>query len=323
MLFSANLFAQDEKTSSESEIVMTKEELKSFLATIAEARRAQLKAKKDRAAKAYLNELRLKYNNTSASRSSGNISNERILEELRNLNQRINLMGGNDNDLFRSFMPRGSDNSTIIMPGNTSAPYMAPSQQGSTQIIPIRPKAKTDGEGQNTEELTALQSQIDSLIALKQAKLSDSIYKDSANMEMQGLKRQLDSLEMRIANTDNPEERQMLLEELMKKYKNFKKQIFFDNNSTEVKMAFAAQIQEIVQLLEKYPELSVMLEGWASPVGNAKYNKQLSMQRAESVEEVLVANGVAKNKIITAFRGEDTEAAEAEARRVDISVIVK
>lgn len=324
ILLSAHLSGQEEKTTGQSEIVMTKAELKSFLATIAEARRVQLKARKEKADKAYLNELRTKYENFRGGQVSGDILSEQLLRELRYLHQRIDGLGQNKN--AQPIIPRsGSDNSTIIIPGNsTSSVYTSP--QGATKYIQVPQKERQTPIAESTDGIMVLQRQIDSLKALQQEKLAlpdDSAYMDSTKTAMQGLKNQLDSLEMRIAEANNPENRKILLEELIKKYENFKKQVYFDNNSTEVKMAYAGQIQEIVLLLEKYPELSVMLEGWASPVGNSKYNKQLSMQRAESVEEALVANGVSDQRIITAFRGEDKSSSEAEARRVDMSVVLK
>ncbi|MGB5941963.1 MAG: OmpA family protein, partial [Leeuwenhoekiella sp.] len=65
------------------------------------------------------------------------------------------------------------------------------------------------------------------------------------------------------------------------------------------------------------------LEGWASPTGKVSYNKELSMRRAESVEQAFLNNRIDKSRIISSFRGEDTTSSEAYARRVDMSIIVR
>ena len=79
----------------------------------------------------------------------------------------------------------------------------------------------------------------------------------------------------------------------------------------------------MTQILNKYPEAKVMLEGWASMVGKADYNKQLSMRRAEAVEKALINNRIDASRIITSFRGEDKVSSEQYARRVDMSIIVR
>jgi outer membrane protein OmpA-like peptidoglycan-associated protein len=114
-----------------------------------------------------------------------------------------------------------------------------------------------------------------------------------------------------------------LLEELLAKFKNFKKQVFFANNSDQLSSNDFAYIQDVAQVLKQYPELSIVLEGWASTKGKVDYNKQLSMRRSESVEQALLSNGISPVRIVSSFRGEDKSSTEAMARRVDMSIILK
>ena len=78
-----------------------------------------------------------------------------------------------------------------------------------------------------------------------------------------------------------------------------------------------------MNVLTKYPEAKILLEGWASPVGSANYNKQLSMRRAESVEKAFINNRIQASRIITSFKGEDRKSTVEKARRVEMSVIVR
>ena len=76
-------------------------------------------------------------------------------------------------------------------------------------------------------------------------------------------------------------------------------------------------------MLRNNPELSILLEGYASNVGTAAYNNQLSMKRSENVALLLQKQGIPLQRILTAFRGIDDSVDKEKARRVDISVIIR
>lgn len=320
MLFSISLFAQSEKTSEKSTIVMTKSELNSFLSTIADARREQLKERENRQQKQGLAELRLKYQEQSGYRTNGydnksggydNISNQQILSELRYLNQRIdNLSNGN-----RTLPSTGRDNSTIIMPSTANANPFYPSNDGSsTTIIPS-----------NTSKIKELQDQIDSLNTLEASKTDyrkDNAFADSLSTmdgRLNDVRRQLDSIESKMSASDKLAKTEAPAEN--KTY--FKQQVYFDNNSETLGAEYYPYIQDLTQILIKYPEAKVLLEGWASPKGKSDYNKQLSMRRAEAVEKAFIKNRIDVSRLITSFRGEDKTSSEQHARRVDMSIIVR
>lgn len=308
-LFSVSLFAQSEKTNEESIIVMTKEELSSFLSTIAELRRSQLKERQNKSVKQDLAELRLKYYEQSEIWPQyDNISNQQIIRELRYLNQRIDNLSYNTNGLPSI----GRDNSTIIMPSNSNPNPVYPrnDRNYATTLIPSINK-----------KINKLQAEIDSLKHVeankkftKEKAFSDSLGNMQVNLK--NIRQQMDSLEskmMKTAKTKAPAERTSY----------FKQQVYFDNNSTILNATYFSHIQDLIQILVKYPEAKVMLEGWASPLGNTNYNKQLSMQRAETVEQAFINNGVDPARIIAAFKGEDNSSSDGHARRVEMSIIVK
>lgn len=306
MIFSTTAFAQEK-----SEIVMTKSELESFLKTIAEARRSQIKAKNEAKAKNELDELRYQYNNRTDSRGNVNRDNYEILRELDRLNARLDYMNSRNSGMLSN--GQGSS-STVVVPGGSNSPVYIPYNQGQQSA----PDNKQDLV--TAKSIWELERRLDSLKSV-QANLPPS--KKTENQEIADLKNQFQSLEQKLANTQNPTERRSLLEELLAKFKNFKKQVFFANNSEQLSPKDFAYIQDVAQVLKQYPELSIVLEGWASPTGKVDYNKQLSMRRSESVEQALLSNSISPNRIVSSFRGEDKSSTEAMARRVDMSIILK
>lgn len=326
LILSSSLFAQSEKTTSdrneEGKIVMTEAELTSFLNTIADARRTQLEERKRKQSKAHLQELRSKYESQSelgnrTSRNEG-ISNEEIMNELRYLNQRIdNLRRSNASNA--PSMSR--DNSTIIMPSGNAAAPIAPRYQGGGETTTVVPSANTE---EKNERIDNLESMIDSLKNARNGKspiVPSNNWSDSLNVnnsKLNALRRQMDSLQLQMRKVQESAVKET--DSGRKSY--FKEQVFFDNDSDQLRANYFPYIQDVTQVLMKYPEAKVLLEGWASTKGNSTYNKQLSMRRAESVERTLIQNGIDSSRIITAFRGEDKSSSEQQARRVDMAIVL-
>lgn len=308
MIFSSSIFAQEK-----SEIVMTKAELESFLEKVAEARRAQLKAKRQKKDDAYLSELRLRKKSSKNSRQR-NFSNAEIIRELDRINMRLDYMSYGSTTPYSG----GSNSSTLIIPsGNGGATYI-PSQQ---QYVPTKEVVQAPNNDRKIWELEQKLAQLKEEKANQRTVIvqpkSDSIQLANLQNDFNDLKNQFNTA------GKGSEKRREMLAELLAKFKNFKKQVFFANNSDQLGVEYYAYIQDVTKVLRDYPELSVILEGWASSRGNAKYNKQLSMRRAEAVEKALLSNGISSTRIVSSFRGEDTSTSEAMARRVDMSVILK
>ena len=219
-------------------------------------------------------------------------------------------------------------NSTIVVPGGANSPSYQPFNQGQQQYLPLQtkvPLSATNAEAIATaRSIWELERRLDSLNSIQSNfQPKAEIEQDKDNQEITDLKNQFQSLEQRLANTQNTTERRSLLEELLSKFKNFKKQVFFANNSEQLSSNDFLYIQDVIQVLNQYPELSIVLEGWASPLGKVEYNKQLSMRRSESVERALLNKGIAPDRIVSSFRGEDTSSSAAMARRVDMTIILK
>jgi outer membrane protein OmpA-like peptidoglycan-associated protein len=100
----------------------------------------------------------------------------------------------------------------------------------------------------------------------------------------------------------------------------------FRFDTTEMQPADRAQLHALASCLQK-PELlktEVRLVGRADATGTVPYNEELSSRRGEKVKKILVAEGVAAERITTTRRGERDAIGGTRAaspgydRRVDI-----
>ena len=173
----------------------------------------------------------------------------------------------------------------------------------------------------NKDKLDNIQQSIDSILLLskKQANQNNVQAPKETSVIVQNVK----TPEHNGGNLVISEERRRTLEDLLAKYGNKKTPIYFANNAYVPLPHDTDAIDQIVTMLRNNPELSILLEGYASNVGTAAYNNQLSMKRSESVAHLLQKQGIALQRILTAFRGIDDSVDKEKARRVDISVIIR
>ena len=173
----------------------------------------------------------------------------------------------------------------------------------------------------NKDKLDNIQQRTDSILLLskKQADQNNIQAPKETSVIMQNVK----TPENNGGNSVISEERRRTLEDLLAKYGNKKTPIYFANNAYQPLPHDTDAIDQIVTMLRNNPELSILLEGYASNVGTAEYNNQLSMKRSESVARLLQKQGIPLQRILTAFRGIDDSVDKEKARRVDISVIIR
>ena len=173
----------------------------------------------------------------------------------------------------------------------------------------------------NKDKLDNIQQRTDSILLLskKQADQNNVQAPKETSVIVQNVK----TTENNGGNSVISEERRRTLEDLLAKYGNKKTPIYFANNAYIPLPHDTNAIDQIVTMLRNNPELSILLEGYASNVGSAEYNNQLSMKRSESVARLLQKQGISLQRILTAFRGIDDSVDKEKARRVDISVIIR
>lgn len=101
--------------------------------------------------------------------------------------------------------------------------------------------------------------------------------------------------------------------------------VLFNVNEAALAPEAARNIGKIASFLEKYPERTAIVEGHTDSKGDDGYNLELSRERAWSVRQALVANGVPSQRISTQGYGESvpvssntTSAGRRQNRRVEV-----
>lgn len=100
--------------------------------------------------------------------------------------------------------------------------------------------------------------------------------------------------------------------------------IYFDNNSSEVNRTIMGDLKVLADSLSKIKAGFVLLSGFADKSGNAAYNLKLSHRRVNAVKKALLANGLAKEKIVERNFGSNQATSEnAESERKVVIRILK
>ncbi len=81
-------------------------------------------------------------------------------------------------------------------------------------------------------------------------------------------------------------------------------EVMYPTGDSELSADASARIARLAELLTRLPDLTVRLDGYADPRGDAVYNEGLSRSRAESVRDALIAAGVSAERITLQAHGE-------------------
>ncbi|MDC0738008.1 OmpA family protein [Cognatishimia sp. SS12] len=130
------------------------------------------------------------------------------------------------------------------------------------------------------------------------------------------LRRSLDNDDVRITNTGD-----RLIVTLPQ-------DILFATDSSSVRPDLQRDLRAIAGNLNAYPNSTIQVIGHTDNVGDATYNQDLSLRRANSVASVLRNAGVPSSRILAMGRGEDqpvasnlTAEGRAQNRRVEIVIL--
>lgn len=80
--------------------------------------------------------------------------------------------------------------------------------------------------------------------------------------------------------------------------------VTFDLDSDIVRPGLYNELDRIAQIMVKYPQTSILVEGHTDSTGSEVYNQQLSERRATSVKKLLVHRGVQDYRINIIGHGE-------------------
>ncbi len=103
--------------------------------------------------------------------------------------------------------------------------------------------------------------------------------------------------------------------------------LLFDLNSFNVSAGTKSELDELAEILQKYEDTEVLLQGHTDSSGSESYNMELSENRAKSVRNVLVNDGVDSRRFIIEGYGESlpiadngSEAGRKQNRRVELAI---
>lgn len=108
-----------------------------------------------------------------------------------------------------------------------------------------------------------------------------------------------------------------------------KSDILFESGKSELKTEARQNLKEMAEIMKKYPENVLTVNGYTDNTGSSKINEELSKNRAESVRSALISDGIPAQTIATQGLGPsypvaDNSTAEGRQknRRVEIDVRV-
>lgn len=86
--------------------------------------------------------------------------------------------------------------------------------------------------------------------------------------------------------------------------------ILFDVDRDQVKPSARGQVGKAAEVLVKYPDTYVTVEGHTDSSGSAEHNRKLSERRASGVRDLLVSGGVAASRLAVRGYGETDPVAD-------------
>ena len=104
--------------------------------------------------------------------------------------------------------------------------------------------------------------------------------------------------------------------------------ILFDLNKAELRHEAQLVISKLAGILLMMPQLQIRTEGHTDASGSEAYNQQLSERRAATVKSLLIAQGVAPEKVSSVGYGEskpigDNQTAEGSRANRRVEVVIK
>lgn len=120
----------------------------------------------------------------------------------------------------------------------------------------------------------------------------------------------------------------VFLEPLTKNAKEILENIYFDSNKFELRNESKPALQKLLKLLQLNPSLKIEISGHTDDIGKDSENNLLSMNRAKSVQNYLISNGIMPLKIVTIGYGKTKPIATNNSpenrqknRRIEIKIL--
>jgi outer membrane protein OmpA-like peptidoglycan-associated protein len=109
---------------------------------------------------------------------------------------------------------------------------------------------------------------------------------------------------------------------------NFSSGILFDTDKADVKSDAKTNLQSLATSLQNNPETNILIVGHTDNTGTDAHNMELSLQRAQAVKSVIIADNINGSRLTIQGKGETepigdntTTAGRAQNRRVEIVIV--
>lgn len=103
--------------------------------------------------------------------------------------------------------------------------------------------------------------------------------------------------------------------------------VLFDTARAELKSGATMHLGKLSAFLNKYPDRTVVIEGYTDNVGGEDYNMGLSQRRADTVKTYLVGQGIDSSRLVATGKGKDAPVASNDSaagrqqnRRVEVVI---
>lgn len=193
--------------------------------------------------------------------------------------------------------------------------------------------AKTNARLTASLELVDLQNKV-TIATIQSNEKGDFIVplptgKDYAfNVNKKGYLFYSDNFSLKEVKTGEPFEKNLPLQPLEANAVVILRNIFFETKQYALQPASATELDKLVSLLKDNPTMQIEISGHTDNVGSDADNQLLSENRAKSVVQYLIQNGIATARLKAKGFGEtkaidtnDTEAGRAQNRRTELKVI--
>lgn len=104
--------------------------------------------------------------------------------------------------------------------------------------------------------------------------------------------------------------------------------VYFDTSKSNVKGTSATTLNKLAGIFKEYPKSYILVEGHTDSAGPEDYNMKLSKQRAESVTNYLLTQGISQGRFTTKWYGEGqpkadntTSEGKRKNRRVELAIV--
>ncbi|RZL48636.1 MAG: hypothetical protein EOP00_08740 [Pedobacter sp.] len=123
----------------------------------------------------------------------------------------------------------------------------------------------------------------------------------SFNVDADGYLFNSQYFELKKAEDNKPYEFEILLEKIKVGSNVTLKNIFFDTNKYELLPTSMVELNILIELLKTNANVGIEIQGYTDNVGDVKLNQKLSENRAKSVYDFLINNGIDKQRLT--FKG--------------------